>query len=120
MDGPQVHWTGEARWLTFAVALLLFVTGIVFVGINVPFAGWNIFLGLLLFGSVASGYIHAPRTVKLVGILMAIRVVFALFAQDAAGVIISATACVALGFAWRDFKRQAANLAADQSEPWHI
>jgi hypothetical protein len=76
MNGEQEHvWAGRGRWLSFVVAALLIVLSIPFVLLNMATAGWNIFLGLLLFGAVASGNRTAPLIAIILCVILAIRLV---------------------------------------------
>lgn len=75
MEENQIEWAGAGRWLSFAGSALLVLSGIPAIlgssgGIT---AGWNIFLGLLLFGSVASGSKFAPKAAIIVAALMLLR-----------------------------------------------
>lgn len=74
----QREWAGWGRWLSFAVAAMLLMLSIPLVLLNAASAGWNIFLGLLLFAAVASGHKKAPLIAIIMAVLMAIRLVLAL------------------------------------------
>ena len=104
----DIRWEGAGKWLSFAVAALLVVVAIPSIATNNPAAGWNIFLGLLLFGFVASGNRRAPALVLALLGLMVLRLVVALTVQrnviEAAG---DGVLLIPLFFAWRDLKRQA-------------
>src|SRR5438270_1359484 len=105
----QVHWRGMGRWLSFVVAALLIVAAVPNFATNDAAAGWNIFLGLLLFGAVASGSRRAPLLVMVLVGLMALRSIIAVAAERSAiGALLSAVLFICLFFAWRDLRRQAA------------
>lgn len=75
----EIRWAGWGRWLSFLVSALLILLAVPYVMDyrEGAAAGWNIFLGLLLFGAIASGNRHASTlTLVLVG-LMAIRLTLA-------------------------------------------
>jgi hypothetical protein len=114
----QVHWRGVGRWLSFAVAVLLIVISIPAVASDDPGVGWNIFLGLLLFGFVASGHRRAPLMVGVVTALTAVRLVAALVVQRNVNLLAWETLLlILLVFAWRDIRRQAALLDNEAPEP---
>jgi hypothetical protein len=73
----QVEWTGYGRWLSIVGGAVLLLSGIplVFSSSNGAAAGWNIFLGLLLFGAIASGSKSAPKIALGVAILMLVRLI---------------------------------------------
>ena len=77
----QHQWTGLGRWLSFGLAALLIAIAIpgVLDGAGAA-AGWNIFLGLLLFGAVASGNSKAPLLALLLTALMTLRLLLAIIA----------------------------------------
>lgn len=116
MMDEQVQWRGVGRWLSFFVAALLVIAAIPNLPKNDAAAGWNIFLGLLLFGVVASGNRRAPLfLVVLIG-LLALRLIFALANE---GTLISAVTnlvpLLLLLVAWVDLRKQAAII--DAKEP---
>lgn len=57
---------------------MLLMLSIPLVLLNAASAGWNIFLGLLLFAAVASGHKKAPLVAIILAVLMGIRLVLAL------------------------------------------
>lgn len=92
VDGEQEHvWSGWGRWLSFVVAALLILFSIPLVILNMAAAGWNIFLGLLLFAAVASGHAKAPLIAIILSVVMAIRLVLTL-ASGAAALDLAASA----------------------------
>lgn len=110
-----VDWTGLGRWLSFAAAGILIIVAIplIFVHATGAVAGWNIFLGLLLFGSVASGNIRAPTVAAAIFALMAIRLTIAIVAGAAyADIGISALLLAVIGFAAWDLRQQRQRLSA--------
>ena len=85
MDAEQEQvWSGWGRWLSFIVAVLLILLSIPMVLLNMAAAGWNIFLGLLLFAAVASGHPKAPLIAIILSVVMAIRLVLTLAGGAAA------------------------------------
>lgn len=85
VNGEQEHvWSGWGRWLSFAVATLLILLSIPLVVLNMAAAGWNIFLGLLLFAAVASSHRKAPLIAIILSVVMAIRLVLTLASGAAA------------------------------------
>jgi hypothetical protein len=96
--------------MLFAVAALLIILSIPLVLQNSPAAGWNIFLGLLLFGAVASGNKHAPTVALVLAAIFAVRcVVGTIGAGLVAGAIeaVFAVATAAAGFHLRQQARSA-------------
>lgn len=73
-----MKWTGPGRWLAFLSAGLLILLSIPMIMANTAAAGWNIFLALLLFGTVVSDSRHAPAAAILLTILMLLRLILAL------------------------------------------
>ncbi|MET0376397.1 MAG: hypothetical protein ABW128_19340 [Rhizorhabdus sp.] len=75
----KIRWRGWGRWLAFLLTglLILLSMPMIFVHQTGAAAGWNIFLGLLLAGSVGSGYRHAPRVAMIIAVLLFIRVLVA-------------------------------------------
>ena len=71
------------RWLSFVVAALLLLLSIPLVVLNMAAAGWNIFLGLLLFAAVASGHAKAPLIAIILSVVLAIRLVLTLASRAA-------------------------------------
>jgi len=73
----EIEWKGWGRWLSFATSALLILIAVPFVfdhGLG-SYAGWNIFLGLLLFGTITSGNRKAPLLALILTGLMALRLV---------------------------------------------
>lgn len=111
MMGDQVRWQGAGRWLSFAVAALLVILAVPSLETDDAAVGWNVFLGLLLFGAVASGYRRAPLVLLVLFCLMLLRLVVAMAIEQ--NIIASATdgvLLIPLFFAWQDLKRQSALL----------
>jgi len=107
--GDDVRWRGPGRWLSFGVSALLIVASIPAVAVDDASAGWNIFLGLLLFGVIASGNRRALLLAGVLTALMAVRLVLALVAQrNIIGAVSDAVILILLVFAWQDLRRQAA------------
>ena len=70
-------WTGVGRWMSFIGGTLLAISAIPFVfshGQQMA-AGWSIFLGLLLIGSVAAGSKTASKIAILTAALLLLRVI---------------------------------------------
>lgn len=81
MSAPeQVEWSGWGRWILFAVSALLVILSVPLVVANSAAAGWNIFLGLLLFGAVASGNKHAPTVAFVLAAIFALRAILGIAA----------------------------------------
>lgn len=71
-------------------------------------AGWNIFLGLLLFGAIASGSKSAPKVALIVAILMLVRLSLAtLFWEGAAEILFQLLTFGLIAFAAYDLRQQA-------------
>jgi hypothetical protein len=108
MAGGQLQWQGMGRWLSFAVAAALIVASVPDVLENNSAAGWNLFLGLLLLGAVASGNRQAPLLLGVLTALMALRLVIGLAVErDVARVIPDVILLVAVACAWLQIRRQA-------------
>lgn len=75
----SIKWTGTGRWLSFVAAGLLIVLAIplVFDHASGAAAGWNIFLGLLLCGAIASGNASAPAIATTIAVLIVVRLLVA-------------------------------------------
>ena len=113
----QVHLRGIGRWLSFAVAALLVALSIPAFATDDASAGWNIFLGLLLFGFVASGHRRAPLMVGVVAALTALRLIVGLVVERSATVAIAnALLLILLLIAWRDIRGQAAAVDSGASQ----
>lgn len=107
--GEQVSWRGVGRWLSFAVAALLIIVAIANFGTNDAAVGWDIFLGLLLFGAVASGYRRAPLLLLVLLGLMALRLFVALAVErNIIEAVSGGVLVILLFFAWQDLRRQSA------------
>jgi len=106
----QVVWTGAGRWLSFAGAGILFVSAIpaVFITSLGAAAGWNIFLGLLLFGAIASGSKSAPKVALIIAILMLVRLSLAtLFWDGTVEILLQLLSFGLIAFAAYDLRQQA-------------
>jgi hypothetical protein len=116
MMADQVRWQGVGRWLSFAAAALLVIVAIPSFATNDAAVGWNIFLGLLLFGVVASGNRFAPLLLLVLLALMVLRLLVALVAdRNIIAAVTDGVLLIPLFFAWRDLRRQAA--ISDQRGP---
>lgn len=112
--GKTYQWTGIGRWLAFAVAAGMIVLAIPLIVSNVAAGGWNVFLGLLLFGVTVSGNRHAPMLAYILAMLFAIRAVLALVLEaDFIGAAIEAGFCAAIAVAASHLDHQKA--AADRN-----
>ena len=110
MEAEEIHWRGVGRWVCFAVAFLFVVVAIPYVMTNEAAAGWNISLGLLLFGVIASGSRRAPLLVAILVGLNIVRIVEALVVEHSAtGAATAGVVVLLLVFAWRDLRQQAAS-----------
>jgi hypothetical protein len=56
----ELRWSGWGRWLSFVLAGFMVLSAPMFDRDLGAAAGWNIFLGLLLFGTIASNHRKAP------------------------------------------------------------
>lgn len=83
-------WTGLGRWLLIGLGIMLIFLAIplVFSRENGAAAGWNIFLGLLAIGAIASGNRKAPLLALILAALMAIRLIVAIIA-GASGLVLA-------------------------------
>ena len=115
MMGEQVRWQGVGRWLSFAVAALLVIVAIPSFVTDDPAVGWNIFLGLLLFGVIASGNRRAPLLLLVLLGLMVVRLLVALVAErNIIAAVTDGVLLIPLFFAWQDLRRQAALIDGDE------
>jgi hypothetical protein len=107
--GEQVSWQGVGRWLSFAAAALLIIVAIPNFATNDAAVGWNIFLGLLLFGAVASGYRRAPLLLLVLLGLMVLRLLVALTVErNVIEAVADGVLLILLFFGWQDLRRQSA------------
>ena len=97
----EINWTGWGRWLSFTLSAVLILVAIpaVFDHHEGAAAGWNIFLGLLMFGAVASGNRKAPKLAIVLTILMAVRVLIAIIFMPNIGNLLLAAFCCAIAAA---------------------
>jgi len=86
-EAPTFQWRGWGRWLSFAAAAYMIVMGVAVLLIALQrdyspqleaSAGWDLFLGLLFGGVVASNNRRAPLLAAVIAALMAVRVIGAL------------------------------------------
>lgn len=104
----QVRWHGTGRWLSFAVAAVFILLAIPDIANDNPAAGWNIFLGLLLFGAMAAGSRRAPLLLLVLTLLMVLRITLSFIGGhfrpiDAVGNML---VLVGLVVAWLDLRKQ--------------
>jgi hypothetical protein len=112
LDGvDRTHqWNGAGRWLSFAAAALLLAFSIpmIFSTENGAAAGWNIFLGLLLFGGVASGSAAAPKITAVIAALMLVRLaLLPLFGAHLMDFLLAVLFFALVAYAAFDLRRQA-------------
>jgi hypothetical protein len=108
----QVRWHGAGRWLSFTIAGVFLLAAIPDFGADDPAAGWNIFLGLLLFGAMAAGSRRAPSVLLMLTVVMVVRIVLA-FMSGRLGLFDGlGNFAVLLGLlvAWLDLKKQSARI----------
>lgn len=111
--GKTYEWTGLGRWLAFATAAGMILLSIPLIVSNVAAGGWNVFLGLLLFGVTVSGNRHAPMLAYVLAILFAIRAVLAVLLEaDFIGAAIEGVSCAVIAVAASQLDHQKA--AADR------
>ncbi|MFW2852480.1 hypothetical protein ACM61V_11195 [Sphingomonas sp. TX0543] len=107
----SIEWTGIGKWLSFASAGLLILLAIPFIfdhG-NGAVAGWNIFLGLLLIGAIASGNARAPTIAMVIAGIMAVRLVVAVaIGAGAVDVVIGIAVLAVVGISAWDLRKQKA------------
>jgi len=77
MSSGATYWSGWGRWLSFVAGTLLIVLSLPLILTNSAAAGWNIFLGLLLLGAVASGNERAPLIAIILSAIMVLRIIVA-------------------------------------------
>lgn len=98
--GKTYQWTGLGRWLALAAAAGMILFGIPLIVSNAAAGGWNVFLGLLLFGVTVAGNRHAPMLAYVLAILFGIRAVLAVLLEaDFVGAAIEAGFCAAIAVA---------------------
>lgn len=110
----EYKWRGVGRWLSFAIAAAMILLSVPHILTNVAAGGWNLFLGLLLFGAIASGNKHAPTLAAVLAILCAVRAVLGLILEtDVVGALVETAFGIVVAIAARDLHRQkrAASLA---------
>lgn len=108
----QVHWRGVGRWLSFVAAglLMLISTPAVFSHAFGATAGWNIFLGLLLIGGIASGHRKAPLLAGVLCALMLFRLILSLVAGSMIDAAFNLLLLGMLLAVWQSLRKQAAVL----------
>ena len=84
MANAKFHWSGWGKWLSFALAIFLMLLALPLMlhRATGAAAGWNIFLGLLIFGSVVSNNKRAPLLLVIIAVLMFVRFVFTIIYYD--------------------------------------
>lgn len=104
----QVQWSGFGRWLSFVIAAVFILGAIPDFARNDPAAGWNIFLGLLLFGLVAAGSRRAPLLLLALTVLMVLRMTMSLMSGHFAVIdaIANTLVLVGLAVAWLALRKQ--------------
>jgi hypothetical protein len=109
MADAKFHWSGWGKWLSLALATLL-----IFLAIPLMLhrttgaaAGWNLFLGLLIFGSVVSENKRTPLLVVIIAALMLIRLIITIIADTNTPDVVASSllALLACGAAF-DLRRQ--------------
>ena len=107
----DITWAGWGRRLSFALSALLLLGGALDLN-QEAVAGWNIFLGLLLFGVSASGHRKAPLLALVLTGLMVLRLLFAavMYGPNAVRVIVSVLPLALAAGAAYDLRKQAASL----------
>ena len=93
-----------------AALLILLSIPVIFVRSLGAAAGWNIFLGLLLIGVIASGHRKAPMLAAILCVLMLVRLILSLIAGSMADAALDLLLLGILAAAWRSLKAQAASL----------
>jgi hypothetical protein len=114
----QVRWHGIGRWLSFAVAAVFLLLAIPDFATDDPAAGWNIFLGLLLFGATAAGSRRAPLLLLMLTLLMVLRITLGFIGGhfsliDAVG---NTFLLIGLVAAWLDLRKQS-TLISQKTRP---
>jgi len=119
IQNRAVRWRGKGRWFSLAGAGLLIVLAVIALwialgrvgatGIELELAaGWDLFLGLILVGTVMSGTKRAPILTMIVAILMLIRVVSGIVAgRPLLVLLVDIALMILLSFAAIDLRRQA-------------
>ena len=115
-DSGTIDWRGWGRWLSLGTAGLLILLAVAGMLIGLrrgsasateASAGWDLFLGLILFGTIISGSRRAPFLATVVAFLMAIRVVLGMaIGRPVIGVLIDVVLMLVVGFAALDLRRQ--------------
>jgi uncharacterized membrane protein YfcA len=108
----QVHWRGAGRWLSFAIAGLFLLAAIPDFAGDAPGAGWNIFLGLLLFAVMAAGSRRAPLLLLVFLWLTVLRVVLAFIGGHfgLGDAVLNFIVLTGLFVAWLDLRKQSASM----------
>jgi hypothetical protein len=117
-EKTEIRWRGSGRWLSFVLAGLLIVLSIplVFDRVNGAAAGWNIFLGLLLFGTIASNQPKAPVLALIMTGLMGLRFLLAVvFHPELFGLALTGFSLTLAAAATYDLRKQAARLVITES-----
>ena len=108
----QVEWHGIGRWLSFLFAGLMILLAIpgVFSHEFGAAAGWNLFLGLLMFGVVAAGHRKAPLLAAILSAIMLLRVIVGAFVSPSWGILVDILVLAIIVTAAFDLRRQASEL----------
>jgi len=109
MADAGFQWSGWGKWLSLALAILLILLAIPLMlgnGTGAA-AGWDLFIGLLIFGSIVSNHRRAPLLATFVAALMVIRFIITVISDNhTPDIILSALlALLAVGTAF-DLRRQ--------------
>lgn len=114
----ETGWSGLGKWLSSAAALLLILRAVpwIFDPQRGAAAGWNIFLGLLLFGAVASRNARAPAIGAAIAMLMAVRLGVGIAAgADPLDIGVEGVLLLLIGAAAYDLRKQRAALPEGQA-----
>jgi hypothetical protein len=109
----QVRWRGVGRWLSFTIGGVFLLAAIPHFAADDPAAGWNIFLGLLLFGAMAAGSRRAPSVLLVLAVVMVVRIVLAFMRGHLALIdgLGNVLVLVALLVAWFDLRKQSTRMS---------
>jgi hypothetical protein len=79
-ERAELRWSGRGRWLAFGLAGFMVLSAAFTSGRwDGPSIGWNIFLGLLLFGTIASNHRKAPLLLIILAARTALGIALGLF-----------------------------------------
>jgi hypothetical protein len=104
----QIEWSGMGRWLSFLFTALMILVAIpgVFSHEFGAAAGWNLFLGLLMFGFVAAGHRKAPLLAAILTVLMLLRLVLGAIAGGGWAILADAVLLLVIAGAAYDLRQQ--------------